>query len=325
MGRRNTEDIESKLESHALTSIASESERLNLDYASYMGQRGNDKTIYQHIEEKINDQTGEITQRTSFTAVRKSKTDDHVQFYLGNISGLLDMDLSKREYDVMCALMTYVLPRNNLLMLNAGTRRMISTKLNFSEKSNSVNKAIASLVEKRIIYKHSGQYFLSPFHFGKGQWENISKMRIQVEKTLDFESGNVTVVRSSSATYKEDGEEGVLSSNESLQVINAEQHGYVANDGVPTHEFNITVEDVKTPIECVDLGEHHHIEDPYDYLSHHIPEPPTDFSVKKSVSFQQETSEKNDDEVKKLQLKLDFIREENRQLELKIKLAELQK
>jgi DNA-binding GntR family transcriptional regulator len=60
----------------------------------------------------------------------------------------------------------------------------IAKELNL--KVVTINKAISILSEKNILLRKArGCYLMNPFFFGRGKWENIKKIRMELEYDTD--------------------------------------------------------------------------------------------------------------------------------------------
>ncbi len=138
----------------------------------------NTKRISQEITNHvINHETGEVNQEIKHQISFVEREPDYVKLYISDILRLTD--IPKSSNDIMLAMlkrMTY----NNDIALFAPVKREIANELSLKEVT--ICKAIELFAKKSIILrKDRGLYIINPYFFGRGKWEDIKKVRLQIE------------------------------------------------------------------------------------------------------------------------------------------------
>jgi hypothetical protein len=136
------------------------------------------KRISQEITSQIvNNETGEISKEIKHQVAFVEREPDYVKLYISDIFRLTDVP--KSSNDIMLAMikrMTY----NNDIALFAPVKREIAKELGLKEVT--ISKAIELFVKKSIILrKDRGLYIINPYFFGRGKWEDIKKIRLQID------------------------------------------------------------------------------------------------------------------------------------------------
>lgn len=136
----------------------------------------------------------EIYDKNTGEVVETKKYKDLPNFVLTFTKDLgLFQNLTKHEI-----LLTFeflkVVNTNNEIMVTQGLKERISKNLNLA--INSINPMISNLKKKKILAQKEdengkilerGNYLLNPRIFGKGKWEHIKKIRMEIEwNFLDF-------------------------------------------------------------------------------------------------------------------------------------------
>lgn len=64
--------------------------------------------------------------------------------------------------------------------LSAGIKRIISKELGL-KNNRSINNALSDLVKGKILYRiETGVYNFNPYLFGKGDWQDIARLRLDI-------------------------------------------------------------------------------------------------------------------------------------------------
>lgn len=135
------------------------------------------KKISQEITNTITDiNTGEVIKEVKNEISYVDREPDYVKLYVSDILRLTDVP--KSGNDIMFAMlkrMTY----NNDIALYAPVKREIANELGIKEVT--VSKAIELFTNKSILVrKDRGLYIINPYFFGRGKWEEIKKIRLQI-------------------------------------------------------------------------------------------------------------------------------------------------
>jgi DNA-binding GntR family transcriptional regulator len=99
-------------------------------------------------------------------------------------------DIQKAGNEVLFSILKRI-DYSNEIFLFAPVKRKIAEELNLKEVT--VSKAIEELCKKEIIIrKERGVYVVNPFYFGRGKWENIKKIRMEIG--YDISGRNLTKI-----------------------------------------------------------------------------------------------------------------------------------
>ena len=144
-------------------------------------------TIKQQITRtEINTQTGEINKETINETLRFSEEPPYIKFYLQDILYLSDMP--KRYDKVLYELIKRAQWANSdqgmTITLSSGSKRLIAKQLGLNSIS-LISNALTDFVKAKIIKRiETGVYALNPNLFGKGDWQDISKLRLDIDYDL---------------------------------------------------------------------------------------------------------------------------------------------
>ncbi len=145
-----------------------------------------DKVIFEEVERKVDNKTGEIITDTHRTVKKVEKTPDFVMLFTEGVGYLVNARLTKQEMAVlMMYLSRYVSHYENTLLIDKGTKEVVAEELGTT--INFVNKTISKLYKSGIIIKDK-HYKLNPYIFGKGNWNEIRRLRQEIVVDWDFEN-----------------------------------------------------------------------------------------------------------------------------------------
>ena len=190
--------------------------------------------VYDHVDTRVNHSTGEITETTKKQVVKREKTPEFIMLFTGGISKLNDARLTGTESQVLHELLRYVLPTDNMLMLNADVRKKIAKDIETTK--NTLDKVIQKLQKTEILIKQSSTYFLNPGIFGRGDWNKIKKLRHNLNIEYDFTSNTMTSNLITSAQYDE------LPEIKDIEVVAIEKN---ISEDQKTIEEKVYIEDKK--------------------------------------------------------------------------------
>ncbi len=136
---------------------------------------------FENRKQVIDSETGELIEYISETKGIIPREPDYVKLYLADISylnalpkgitGILYELLRKMDYE-------------GRIILNAGLKREIALTLGTTVQN--IENAISKFSKKNILMrKDTGIYLANPWLFGKGKWENIRQIRLNVIYNLD--------------------------------------------------------------------------------------------------------------------------------------------
>ncbi|RRA99479.1 replication/maintenance protein RepL [Larkinella rosea] len=131
------------------------------------------KVIYE--KEIINVQSGEVVQTERETQVPKEP--DFIKLYLEDLVML--KDIPQWVSGVLYGLLKHMNYQNEII-LNSTIKKRVAIELGIVPKT--IDNALVTFVKKSILLRlDTGVYKANPFLFGKGEWSNIRKIRLQIE------------------------------------------------------------------------------------------------------------------------------------------------
>lgn len=131
------------------------------------------------------DEEGVIKHQEEDLTVNWGKEPNYIKLYLDTVLYL--KDLPKGLNSILYALLKRM-SYGNQLVLNAALKRQISKEIELSV--SSINNAITKFVKGELLERiDTGLYRVNPHIFGKGEWKDIAKIRLEV--TFDSEGKTV--------------------------------------------------------------------------------------------------------------------------------------
>lgn len=139
------------------------------------------KKILQETTQTMTNMDGEVVQEVRSQMIQVEREPDYVKLYISDILRLQDIPKSGNEILLaMLKRMTY----NNDIALYAPVKREIANELGVKEVT--ISKAIELFTERSILLrKDRGLYIINPYFFGRGKWEEIRKIRLQILYTKE--------------------------------------------------------------------------------------------------------------------------------------------
>ncbi|NOQ32442.1 MAG: hypothetical protein GQ570_15140 [Helicobacteraceae bacterium] len=146
----------------------------------------NDRNVvYREDVKTVDQQTGEITTTSSRRLSKASRTPDFVMLFSKHVAFL--EHLTKGETVVLAEILAKYVGVENLLNMSPAIRATITKKLDVDK--SYVNKAIKGLSAKEVIIKDdNGLSYLNPHLFGKGNWDEVEKLRHEIAYDFDFQT-----------------------------------------------------------------------------------------------------------------------------------------
>lgn len=140
------------------------------------------KIVKSEVVTTTNNVTGEIVENERKEIINYGRTEDFVMTFTKDLGYL--KNLSRGEILVLMGFLKIV-NRENEIILNVTIKERIAK--DFDLNITSINQLISNLVKKKVITKTQGRgvYLLNTFLFGKGDWANVKKLRMNIE--WDFE------------------------------------------------------------------------------------------------------------------------------------------
>lgn len=134
-------------------------------------------------------QNGEVQRFDKTEVVLKNKErEDFFLLFTKHVAVL--GNLGKRAHEVLSIILQSKVTWNNDVMLESVSKNEIAAELNTSVQV--IKNAVTELVKHDIILtkKVDGgwKYMLNPLLFGRGKWNEIEAMKIQITKEFDFKN-----------------------------------------------------------------------------------------------------------------------------------------
>jgi len=266
-----------------------------------------DKVMYEEISETIDKETGEIIEKKTNKVIKKSKTPDFIMLFTQTSPALVEAKLTTGQTTLLFSLLTgnYITRENNL-DISSATRDEIAENTDLSRKS--INTLLSQLIKKEIIIKKqvgekSFRHLLNPFIFGKGNWQNISKLRQEIRLEYDFIENKLTESNSTSTLM-----------DESKEIIDIPHHIVGSSSTVEDGTTHNIIEISESSEEKI-----HPNQQSFNLEEEIITEPTSKSKIIQDTSKIELIKEEN----KQLQLKQELMKEESKLLEMKIKAKEM--
>lgn len=148
-------------------------------------------------------QTGEMISKTR-TSLSKQPKEQYIRLFIDTVSAIAGARLSGGEHDVLYMLQKYTINNSNLLFYNVQMREQIAKDLKM--KPETVRKCVSRLVSAEMLIREKRLYFLNPVHFGRGDWQNVHKLRKNLSLEFDFKKQETKQIVQTEAFYKNEDE-----------------------------------------------------------------------------------------------------------------------
>ena len=197
--------------------------------------------IYDEVETIVNKETGEVSSKNRKHLTKRTQTPDFIMLFTKTAPMLANAKLTSAQSTVLFNIITgnFIL-RDNFLDLSSITRSELVKKTNL--KKNTISHAISTLTKKEIFLRkkigNSHRYFLNPFIFGKGNFQDIESLRYEVSLDYNFKSLELKEGSKTSIKYEDLNE--ILESPNDFQIVDATQT--TTDDG--TVEQVIEIEEI---------------------------------------------------------------------------------
>ena len=139
-------------------------------------------SIKQSVETLVINEQGELVSKRANRTLSWGSEPAFIKLYLQDVLYLSDMP--KHHENILYELLkrsTYAGEKDGMqVCLSAGIKRIISKELGL-KNDRSINNALSDLVKGKILYRvETGVYNFNPWLFGKGDWQDISRLRLEV-------------------------------------------------------------------------------------------------------------------------------------------------
>lgn len=155
--------------------------------------------VYEERTQVRDNITGEIVDKDiNKRVIKVPRTPDFLMLFTKHITYL--EQLGKTDNSVLFVILSHYVGQKNLVFLSPQVRKKISVELGLD--ISSVNKAIKNLLTKEIIVTDSDSFmYLNPFLFGKGNFDEIKKLRQELIFEYDFTTNTTNMIRNVKAQY----------------------------------------------------------------------------------------------------------------------------
>lgn len=137
------------------------------------------------ISRTVVDEDGQITYQEEEKVINWGTEPNYIKVYLDTILYL--KDLPKGLNSILYAFLKRM-SYGNQLVINAALKRQIAKELELS--LSSINNAISKFVKGELLIREdTGLYKVNPHLFGKGDWKDIAKIRLEV--TFDMQGKTI--------------------------------------------------------------------------------------------------------------------------------------
>lgn len=138
--------------------------------------------IKQSIETSVINEHGEIVSKRANKTLSWGTEPAFIKLYLQDVLYLSDMPTKHSAilYELLKRA-SYAGDKDGMqVIVNASLKRRIQDTLGFRNLS-SINNAITDFVKGKILYRVDvGMYNFNPYLFGKGDWQDVSRLRLEV-------------------------------------------------------------------------------------------------------------------------------------------------
>lgn len=138
--------------------------------------------INQSIETSVLNANGEFIEKRANKVLSWGAEPSFIKVYLQDILYLSDMP--KKHTKVLYELLkrsTYAGDKDGMqVCLSAGLKRMMMKTLNY-KTVQPIDNALCELTKGKVLYRiETGVYQFNPYFFGKGDWQDISRLRLEI-------------------------------------------------------------------------------------------------------------------------------------------------
>lgn len=139
-------------------------------------------TIKQSVETSVMNEKGEFVSKRANKTLSWGSEPAYIKLYLQDVLYLSDMPTKHSAilYELLKRA-SYAGDKDGMqVIINASLKRRIKETLGFKNIS-SVNNAITDFVKGKILYRADvGMYNFNPYLFGKGDWQDVSRLRLEI-------------------------------------------------------------------------------------------------------------------------------------------------
>jgi len=138
--------------------------------------------INQSIETQVINEKGELVSKRANKTLSWGAEPPFIKMYLDDIIYLKDMPKSYSPIlHEFLKRMTYAGEKEGqVIYVNSSMKRRVQEALGYKNLS-SINNAITDLVKAEVFLRLDlGCYLVNPYLFGKGDWQDIDRLRLEI-------------------------------------------------------------------------------------------------------------------------------------------------
>ena len=156
--------------------------------------------------------TGEMLSKRESQDFMVEKEPPYVKLYLDNV--LFLSDLPKHLNGVLMALLERMPYAGKGFAINGFIRKQIAEELNMTE--GSIRNAITKLTTGNLLIRiGTGTYQFNPHFFGRGDWKDIERLRLEI--TYDYRGRTFLA----EVKHKESGKRYELAGQQEMQLLDS--------------------------------------------------------------------------------------------------------
>lgn len=138
--------------------------------------------IKQSIETSVLNDQGEMISKRANKTLSWGSEPAYIKLYLQDVLYLSDMPTKHSAvlYELLKRA-SYAGDKEGMqVIINASLKRRIAEALGL-KNIGSISNAITDFVKSKILYRADvGMYNFNPYLFGKGDWQDISRLRLEI-------------------------------------------------------------------------------------------------------------------------------------------------
>lgn len=138
--------------------------------------------INQSITTKLVDEKGNVKETRENMKLSWGAEPPYIKLYLQDVLYLSDMP--KSHENILFELLkraTYAGDKYGMTVtLSSGMKQIIAEELKI-KNVRSINNALSELVKGNVLFRiATGVYQFNPYFFGKGEWQDIARLRLEI-------------------------------------------------------------------------------------------------------------------------------------------------
>lgn len=139
-------------------------------------------TIKQSVETSVLNEQGEFVSKRANKTLSWGSEPAYIKLYLQDVLYLSDMPTKHSAvlYELLKRA-SYAGDKDGMqVIINASLKRRIADTLGL-KNVGSISNAITDFVKGKILYRADvGMYNFNPYLFGRGDWQDISRLRLEI-------------------------------------------------------------------------------------------------------------------------------------------------